>query len=78
MSKDEAEASSLVALFQNVRFQAIDHHVEDASGSNVAPSPLHLGKLPLSFVFPLLFVFSYFIRTYFIFLGGFDEGPWAN
>ena len=78
VSEDEAEASSLVALFQNVRFQATDHHAEDVGGSNTALSPLHLGKLPLSFVFPLLFVFPCFIGTYFYFPRGFDGGPWEN
>ena len=54
VSEDKAEASSPVAPLQGVRFQATSHHAEDAGGSNTSPSPLHLGKLPLSFVFPCL------------------------
>ena len=70
VSEDEAEASSLVAPLQSVRFQATDHHAKGAGGSNTAPSPLHLGKLPRALCFSLLFVFFYFIGTYFDFFQG--------
>ena len=79
---DEAEASSLVAPLQSVRFQATGHHAEDAGGSNTSPSPLHLGKLPLSFVFPCCLCFSILSGLIFIFPGGLtkaigniDENP---
>ena len=70
MSKDEAEASSLVALSQGIGFPVTGHHVEDAGGLGSVLSPLYLGELLFSFAFPLVLKLSYFIGTCFLFLQG--------
>ena len=78
VSKDEAEASSLVASPQGIEFEATRHHAEGAGCSGSIPSSLHLGRSLSSFAFPLVVKLSYFTGTCFLFFPGLDGGPWKD